>query len=68
MKKIISIVLAMLLVLSSVAAFADGFTPAASYDPGERNFDGGEITTVPAAAPHLNSGRTTSNPSAPRAC
>ena len=44
MKKIVSLVLSLLLVLSCVSALADDFTPAESYDIGERNFDGGEVT------------------------
>jgi len=44
MKKIVSIVLSLLLVLSCVSALAEGFTPAESYDIGERNFDGGVVT------------------------
>ena len=44
MKKIVSIVLSLLLVLSCVSALADAFVPAESYDIGERNFDGGVVT------------------------
>ena len=44
MKKIASIVLSLLLVLSCVSALADAFVPAESYDIGERNFDGGVVT------------------------
>ena len=46
--KILSLALAFCMVLGSVSALAEGFTPAASYDPGERNYDAGEITTVKA--------------------
>ena len=47
MKKILAIALSVVLVLSSVSALA--FEQATSYDPGERVFDGGEITLEPAA-------------------
>lgn len=55
MKKLVSFVLAMIMVLSAVSALAEAaFTPAASYDPGERAFDGGVITLVPAAGGDAN--------------
>ena len=38
-----------------MSALAEAFTPAASYDPGERTFDGGVITLVPAAGGSANS-------------
>ena len=44
MKKIVSIVLSLLLVMSCVSALAEGFTPAESYEVGERNYDGGVVT------------------------
>ena len=44
MKKVVSIILALIMVLSSVAVLAEGFTPAESYDIGERVYDGGEVT------------------------
>ena len=51
MKKTISIVLALMMVLSAVSALAEtAFTPAASYEIGERVYDGGEVTLVPPAA------------------
>ena len=46
--KILSLVLALCMMSGTMSALAEGFTPAASYDPGERNYDGGEITTVKA--------------------
>ncbi len=49
MKRTIAIVLALILALSTVAALAEG-TLATSYDPGERVFDAGEITTVKAGS------------------
>lgn len=55
MKKILSVMLALVMVLSAVSALAEAFTPAASYDPGERTFDGGVITLVPAAGGSANS-------------
>ena len=48
--KILSLVLALCMMTGVVSAIAEGFTPAATYDPGERNFDGGEITTAEAEA------------------
>ena len=50
MKKILALVLALCMVTGVMSALAEGFTPAASYDVGERKFDGGEITTVAAVA------------------
>lgn len=50
MKRIISVIAAMLLVFSGLSAIAESaFTPAATYDPGERTFNAGEITTVKTA-------------------
>jgi oligopeptide transport system substrate-binding protein len=47
MKRIISVITAMLLVFSGFSALAEStFTPAATYDPGERTFNAGEVTTV----------------------
>ncbi len=48
MKKLLALVLALCMMAAVVSALAEGFTPAASYDPGERKFDGGEITTAKA--------------------
>mgnify|MGYP000847086176 FL=1 len=49
MKRLFSVLLATLMVLSSFSALAEaGFTPAEAYDPGERTFSGGEIATVKA--------------------
>lgn len=50
MKKLLALVLTLCMLAGVVSAMAEGFTPAASYDAGERKFDGGEITTVAAAA------------------
>lgn len=50
MKKLLALVIALCMVAGVMSALAEGFTPAASYDVGERKFDGGEITTVAAAA------------------
>jgi ABC-type transport system substrate-binding protein len=50
MKKVVSIVLALIMVLSSVAVLAEGFVPAASYDPGERSYFGGNVTLESAPA------------------
>ena len=44
MKKILSIALALIMVLSSVSALAEGFVLADSYDVGERVFNGGAVT------------------------
>ena len=49
MKKIVSIALALVLVLSCFSAVAEGFTPAESYDAGERAIFGGNVTMEPAA-------------------
>ena len=50
MKKLLDLVLTLCMLAGVMSAMAEGFTPAASYDVGERKFDGGEITTVAAAA------------------
>lgn len=51
MKKVLSILLAAMLVLTSVAALAEAaFTPAATYDPGPRTFNGGVINAEKAEA------------------
>lgn len=51
MKKLLSMALALCLCLSvASASLAEGFTPAESYDPGERVFDAGKVTLSPAAA------------------
>ena len=49
MKKLLALVLALCMMAGVMSAIAEGFELAESYDPGERVFDGGEITTVPAA-------------------
>ena len=60
LKKVLSIVLAAMLVLSSVAALAETtFTPAATYDPGQRAFDGGAIKTEKAEGGSSGSVTTT---------
>ena len=46
MRKILALVLALCMVTGVMSALAEGFELADSYDPGERVFDGGEITTV----------------------
>lgn len=51
MKKVVSIVLALVMVLSAVSALAEAtFTPAASYEVGTREFDGGKINLEAAPA------------------
>ena len=50
MKKLLALVLALCMMAGVMSALAEGFTPAESYDVGERKFDGGEITTVAVAA------------------
>ena len=50
MKKILALVLALCMCASIVPAMAEGFVPAASYDPGERAYDAGSITTALAQA------------------
>ena len=49
MKKLLALVLALCMVAGVMSSLAEGFELAASYDAGERVFDGGEITTVKAA-------------------
>lgn len=44
MRRIVSIAMALVLALACVSAYAEGFTPAESYDVGERAFNAGEIT------------------------
>lgn len=47
MKRLIAVTLAMLLVFSGLSAVAESaFTPAETYDPGPRVFDGGQITVT----------------------
>jgi len=48
MKKVLALALALCMLTGVVSAMAEGFTPAESYDIGERNYDGGVITTVKA--------------------
>ena len=48
MKKIVSIALALIMVLSSVSVLAEGFTLADSYDVGERTFNAGSVTLAEA--------------------
>ena len=51
MKRIVSIVLALTMVLSAVSALAEtAFTPAASFEVGTREFDGGKINLEAAPA------------------
>ena len=50
MRKILALVLALCMMTGVVSAVAEGFTPAESYDVGERAFNGGSITTVAAQA------------------
>ena len=50
MKKLLALVLALCMMAGVMSAIAEGFELAESYDFGERVFDGGEITTVAAAA------------------
>ncbi len=50
MKRIVSIAAALALGLTCVTASAEGFTPASSYDEGERTFNGGKITMEAAPA------------------
>lgn len=51
MKKLVSMVLALCLCLSLASvSLAEGFTPAESYDPGERVFEAGKVTLSPAPA------------------
>jgi ABC-type transport system substrate-binding protein len=49
MKKLVSMAIALIMVLSSVAVLAEGFTPAESYDPGERSYFGGKVDLEEAA-------------------
>ena len=45
MKRVLTALLVVTIVCMSFSALAEStFTPAATYDPGERSFDGGEIT------------------------
>ena len=50
MKKLLALVLALCMMAGVMSAIAEGFTPAASYDPGERAYDAGSITTAKAEA------------------
>ena len=50
MKKLLALVVALCMIGTMASAFAEGFTPAASYDPGERNFNAGAVTLESAAA------------------
>ena len=50
MKKLFALVLALCMLTGVVSALAEGFELAASYDPGERVYDAGEITTVKAGS------------------
>lgn len=50
MKKFVSVALALMLALSGLTAVADtAFTPAETYEVGERSYFGGEVTLEPAA-------------------
>lgn len=47
MKRVFTVLLAAIIVFASFSAMAESaFTPAAAYDPGERSFDGGEVTVT----------------------
>ena len=46
MKKLFSVLVAFLMLVSGFSALAEAFTPAETYDPGERNFDGGEVVVA----------------------
>ena len=50
MRKVVSIILALTMALSCVSALAEtaAFTPADSYDVGERAFNAGEVVLTPA--------------------
>ena len=50
MRKVVSIILALTMALSCVSALAEtaAFTPADSYDVGERAFNAGEVVLIPA--------------------
>ena len=50
MKKWLAMLLTLVMLCSCLSAFAEGFTPAASYDVGERNFNGGTVNLEKAAA------------------
>ncbi|MBR1685911.1 MAG: hypothetical protein IJ708_12325 [Clostridia bacterium] len=50
MKKLIALVLALAMMSGVMSAVAEGFTPAASYDVGERTFNAGTIALEAAAA------------------
>ncbi|MBQ9307202.1 MAG: hypothetical protein IJ229_04680, partial [Clostridia bacterium] len=50
MKKLIALVLALAMMSGVMSAVAEGFTPAASYDVGERTFNAGTIVLEAAAA------------------
>lgn len=50
MKKLLALVLALCMLTGVTSALAEGFELAASYDSGERVYDGGEITTVKAGS------------------
>ncbi len=50
MKKFVSVALALMLALSCVSGLAEGtFTPAETYEVGERSYFGGDVTLEPAA-------------------
>ena len=68
MKKVLSIVLVTMLVFSSVAALAQTtFTPATTYDPGQRTFNGGVIKTEKAEGGSAGSVTTTAYAGTPGA-
>lgn len=60
MKKFVSVALALMLALTGVSALAEGaaFTPAETYEPGERSYHAGEVTLEPAS---LTGGSVTSD-------
>ncbi|NLW21226.1 MAG: hypothetical protein GXY84_07650 [Clostridiales bacterium] len=46
MKKLLTLLVAFALVMSAFSALAEAFTPAETYDPGARAFDGGEVAVT----------------------
>ena len=50
MKKLLALALALCMMAGAVSALAEGFTPVASYDPGERSFNAGAVNLEKAAA------------------
>ncbi len=50
MKKLLALALALCMMAGAVSALAEGFTPVASYDPGERSFNAGAVNLEKVAA------------------